>query len=293
MQWFQTNLYALALYGGLALTLIAGVLVLVSVERERQVLVLAEIRQALRWGLKSFVRQGHQFYVSESADELLETMGIRKYISSSTLKMSRDALSLVLLIILLLNYSGEELIRPLTWLAVFYLTLTPGPGPFYAFIRPLFQRIHRYRVSRDTALLIQLFRNEMQSSVPQSVDFLIREYRVYMTVIQDDMYWLEHEWQKGNKEEALQLWERKHPGNQDIRFLCGFLRKLDEIGYEACAEMLSQNERTINRRQVSNYLNRMQDLNRFLFFVNAAGVLLACLWFVMSVFSWSFDMDMG
>jgi hypothetical protein len=293
VQWMILHQYAFALYGALGFTMLAAVLVFISVEQERQAVVWNEMRQALRWGLTSFFRQGKQFYGSEEADLLLESMGLRKLLSSGTLKIIRDGLTVMLLVIVLLRVPRQELMRPLTWLVLFYFTLTPGPGPFYLLLRPLFQRIHRYRVNRDTALLIQLFRNEMRSGVQRSVGSLIRDFRPYMTVIRDDLFWLEHEWQKADKEKALSLWERKHPGNPDIRFLGSFLRKLDQIGYAECAEMLAQNERTLNRRQVTSYINRMQDVNRFLFVINATGVLLACLWFVMAVFSWAYDMDAG
>jgi hypothetical protein len=293
VQWIHLHHYSFVLYGALGLTMMAAVCVFLSVEKERQFVVWNEMHQALRWGLTSFLRHGKQFYSSDEADLLLESMGLRKFVSSGTLKVIRDGLTLMLLVIIGVRVPAGELVRPLTWLVLFYFTLTPGPGPFYLLLRPLFQRIHRYRVDRDSALLIQLFRNEMRSNVQRSVGSLIRDFRPYMTVIRDDLFWLEHEWQKVDKEKALSLWERKHPGNPDIRFLGSFLRKLDQIGYAECAEMLAQNERTLNRRHATSYMNRMQDLNRFLFIVNASGVLLACFWFVMAVFAWANDMDAG
>jgi hypothetical protein len=292
VQWFLNHSYAICLYGATFLTSLAAVLGLISVEKERRALALGEIRQAVRWGMTSWVHFGQRVYASNVTDELLESMGWRPYINGANLKITRDGLTIVLLLMVWFSHDGEQLVRPLIWVLVFYLTLTPGPGPFYLFIRPLFQRIHRYRVNRDTALLIQLLRNEMQAEIRQSVIALIRDYRPYMTTLKEDLFWLEHEWRNG-KEEALERWERKHPANEDIRFLCSMFRKLDSIGYDACAEMLARNESTLNQRQVAQYVNKMQDMNRFLFLINVTGVILACLWFVMAIFLWAYDLDTG
>lgn len=292
MQWIGNHITLLLLYSVLAFSWLAAVLVLVSVESKRRVLAFAEMGQSIRWGVSGSIRFGQNFYASDTTDELLESMGWRKYISGPTLKMLRDGITLVLLILVLHNYHGLELIRPLVGLLFVYLTLTPGPGPFYLFIRPLFQRIRKHKVNQETALIIQLLRNETKSEAQQMAIALMKQFRAYVNVLKDDLFWLEHEWRDG-KDAAINRWQNRHPGNEDIQLICSLLRKIDEIGYAACADMLENNETTIQERQVSNYTSRMQDLNRFLFYVNVTGVILACLWFVMALFSWSSEMDMG
>lgn len=292
MGWLINHLMSLLLFIGLSFTTLAAILMVMSVEVGKRAEVIAEVKQAVRFGVRSSLRFGQQFYASKKADELLESMGWRPYISAASLKMIRDAVSLLLLLIVFLTVSfGQQMVRPLIGVAFAYLTLTPGPGPFRLFIRPVFQRIRRHRVNQETALFIQLLRNETQSEVQQTVIAIIRQFRPYMKVLQDDMYLLEHEWR--DKEQALEHWKMRHPENEDIRFICSLLKKIEDIGYADCQEMLQQNEVTINQRQVTYFRNRMNDLNKFLVMVNAAGVLLGLLWFVMTFFSWAFDMDTG
>ncbi|MEI7026188.1 hypothetical protein [Paenibacillus sp. y28] len=280
------------MFAGLFFFLLAPVLLLISIDAGKRDAVLIGLRQSLRWGMLYPVQYGRRFYASSKADELLETMGWRKYITVPTLKMIRDVLCGLLLVYVLVAYYDEGLWRPLVVVAVVFLFLTPGPGPFSVLIAPLFQRFQRHRVNRDSSLLMQLLRNEMQSESEQSVTAIIREFRPYMQILQDDFVLLEHDWRRG-KEEALDRFKRRHPGNEDIRFICSLFKKMDEVGYAACAQMLAQNEATINQRQMANYKSRQDDLNGFLFVVNVSGVMLALLWFVLALFMWVFDMDLG
>ncbi|MFM9329026.1 hypothetical protein [Paenibacillus mesotrionivorans] len=293
MQWIWNHMLSILLFGALGCTLLASALVLISIDGGRRQLVMAEMKQAIKWGIVTPIQFGQKIYASEATDELLESMGWRKYISGPTIKMIRDGITLLLMAYVLMQFHGPELVRPIVYVVFVFLTLTPGPpGPFYAFIRPLFQRIQRHRANREVALLIQLLRNETQSEVQQSVIALIRQFRPYTKALENDLYMLEHDWRKG-KEEALARWQRRHPKNEDIAYLISLLRSIDEIGYTDCAKSLAANEKTLHDRQAANYTSKMQDLNRFLFIFNITGVVLACLWFVMAVFQWAYGMDTG
>ncbi|MEF2246422.1 hypothetical protein [Paenibacillus sp. IITD108] len=251
----------------------------------------------MRLEINDQVAKLSKWYENELAERLLISMGAPKWLTASKLKIFRDGLCIVLIIILLTRLfvnGGGEFYYPLVFIAAVFSALSPTeqfPSIFTMFVAPLFQRIHNYRVGRETAVFIQLLRNEVNEKHERSVLSIIRQFQNYFKILQRDLLLLEHEWK--NRKLALKNFAAQYPNNQEIDVICSVLEKLEEIGYEAAAKSLAENEDTLAEKQTASYKSRQKDINQVLTLVNISGVAAAALWGVLALFIWAYSFDIN
>jgi len=294
--WLNLHSFSLLLFGGLLFTLLSIVLLILSISHGQRSLALQEMRIYVQLEMKERMSSWLSFYDSEDADRLLCSMGWKRWVTGARLKIIRDLISLTLLLFVLTKFAfvgGDRVGYHLILVCGVYSALSPTkeiPSIFTLIIAPFFRKINRYRVSRETSVFLQLLRNEVHEKKERSVLSIIRQYQPYFKIIQDDLLTLEHEWKRG-KSLALDSFKARHPGNEEVHYICSVLKELHEIGYKAAAEMLQENEATLNEKQQSHYERREKDLNQLLFIVNIAGVGLALIWAVIGLFLWSYSFD--
>ncbi|SDO15699.1 hypothetical protein SAMN04487897_10936 [Paenibacillus sp. yr247] len=236
-------------------------------------------------------------YQSDFGNHLLGTMGWRSKIDATRMMMFRDAVSFALAAFFIVKQwiSGGNLSTEIVLLLLIYSLLTPGthfsiPSTFtYTFV-PIFQKVRRFRVSRESAMFLQLLRNEVSEKTERQVISIIQQYQSYFKVLRNDLIDLEHDFPKG-KDVALERFKSKHPQNEEINYICSILDKLADVGYAECAQMLKDNEETLNKMQEAHYESKEKDLNQLLMVINLGGIGLAALWFVIACFMWSYSFD--
>lgn len=294
LRWIEIQAFFLVMYGGLAVIILALLVMFLSIDKSRRMGAFSDMQMLIRSRFQVGLQKGKSVYSDEAIDWLLDSMGWP--LKSSSMYMLRDAICTALLGILLTNwylYGGNLQFRVMLTLAVF-LFLTPSKSigtPFMRFVAPLFQRIRRHKVNKETGLFIQLLRNETKEGLQRSPLALIQQYQGYFNILRNDLYRLEHDWGLGGKDEALRKFKMRHPKNEDIYFIASILNEISNVGYAATAEMLAQNEETLNRRHQSEYSSRMSDINQILFFINTGAVIISLLWGVMAIFNWAYSLD--
>ncbi|CAN7766973.1 hypothetical protein LJR153_007301 [Paenibacillus sp. LjRoot153] len=294
LRWLVIHAFYLVMYGGLFLIILAILLMFLSIDKTRRTGALEDMQMLILNSFRSSLQKGKSVYADERIDCLLESMGWP--LKSSSMYMLRDICCVSLLAFLGANwylYGGNLQFRVMIVFTVF-LFLTPSARigtPFMRFIAPLFQRIKRHKVNKETGLFIQLLRNETKEGQQRTPLALIQQFQGYFDILRNDLYKLEHDWGLVGKDEALRKFKMRHPKNEDIFFITSILNEISSVGYAATSEMLAQNEETLNRRHQSEYASRMSDINQVLFFINTGAVIISLLWGVMAVFNWAYGFD--
>jgi len=256
-----------------------------------------EMRIYMRLEINDRVEKLGNWYHSEWGDRLLISMGLPRWMTASRLKIVRDVLCALLVGLLFTRafmFGLDDYYYPLVMIAALYSLLSPieqFPSLFTMFVSPLFQRIHNYRVGRETAVLLQLLRNEANEKQERSVLSIIRQFQGYFKILQPDLLMLEHEWK--NRKLALKHFMERYPENQEVDLICSVLEKLDEIGYEEAEKTLAENEKTLSEKQTASYKARQKDINSLLTLVNLSGVAAAALWGVLALFLWAYAFDIN
>jgi hypothetical protein len=291
--YFWENPYDIILWVSFLLTIMASISVILSIGKGQRFQAVNEMRIYVQLETTERLSKWQKVYVNDDENQLIQSMGIP--INAAKLKVFRDIITLVVLVIMLLKWSDYQgnLFLPFASLIVLYSTLWPSVKNFTIFSNvfgPVLQRIRRYRVTRETHVLLLLLRNEVQETQQRNVLFLIQKYQNYFRIIKGDLILLEHEWSRG-KEIALMRMQQRHPGNEEIAYLCSMLRDLEGVEYKELDKMLKENSDTLNKKQQSSFEARENDLNQVLFMVNVAGTGLAMVWFVIGLFLWSYSFD--
>jgi len=295
VDWTSIHLYSLLLYGGLACIMLAVAVMFMSIGSGQRSMALHEMRIYVRLEIEEKVKMIGIRYSSEWSDRLLRSMGWPQWITASKLKILRDVLCLMLLMIVLLRefiLGSDNLLYPIIWILALYSTLSPSEKFFSIFsllVAPLFRRIHNYRVGKETAVLIQLLRNEVNETKERSVLSIIQQFQKYFKILRNDLLILEHEWK--NRKVALDHLRARYPNNEEIYFVCSVLEKLDEIGYMEAAKTLRENEQTLTNKQNAAYISREKDVNQVLAVINISGLAAACLWGILALFMWAYSYD--
>jgi hypothetical protein len=289
------HLYDTILWAGFLLVLMASVLMILSIGKGQRFVAVNEMRIYVQLEAMDRLTRWEKLYTNEDESQLLRSTGLM--LNAAKMKVFRDLLCSILLVGLLLRWYVKDgsLVFGLVGLLVIYSSLWPSTKNFTIFsnvIAPVLQKLRRYRVTRETHVLLQLLRNEVQESQQRSVLYLIQKYQGYFKIINEDLILLEHEWRHG-KDIALLHLQQRHPGNDEIAYLASMIRDMDNVAYEELSKMLKENSETLNKKQQSSYEARENDLNQILFMVNIAGTGLAVLWFVISMFLWSYSFDMN
>lgn len=295
--WIEMNLYSLLLYGGLAFIIASIVTMYSSIGSGQRLLAFNEMRIYVRLEVEDKAYRLGRWYASEWADRQLASMGIPRWFNAARLKIARDVICLFVLILIFLRWfmlSEVGLYYPLILVLALYSSLSPNeqyPSIFSIIVAPLVQRVHNYRVGRETSVLIQLLRNEVSEAQQRSVLSVIRQYQNYFKILRDDLLLLEYSWR--NRSLALKHFRERYPNNAEIELICSVLDKLDEIGYEEAAKTLQENEETLLEKQTANYKTRQKDINQILALVNISGVVAAALWGVLALFMWAYSFDIN
>lgn len=256
-----------------------------------------ETRIYVQLEAKQKIRAWKGLYQSDVGNHLLETMGWKSKIDATRMMMFRDAVCVALAAFLLVRHwvsDGNASAGIILVLLIFSL-LTPGthftiPSTFTYTCVPIFQKVRRFRVSKESAMFLQLLRNEVSEKTERQVIAIIQQYQNYFRVLRNDLIDLEHDFPKG-KDIALERLKSKHPNNEEINYICSILDKLADVGYAECAQMLKDNEETLNKMQEAHYESKEKDLNQLLMVINLGGIGLAALWFVIACFMWSYSFD--
>jgi len=297
MSWYLDT-FTILLWTSFLIVMMAVITMVLSIAKGERVLAVNEMRIYVKLETKERLTSWQKMYAKdnenyESENQLVRSMGI--LLSADKLKLFRDLISSVSLLIVLMNwyfYEGNLFVGLLS-VAVIYSTLWPSVTNFTIFsnvLGPALQKFRRYRVTRETHVLLLLLRNEVQEVQQRNVLSLIQKYQSYFKLIKQDLLILEHEWGKG-KEIALLHLQQRHPNNEEIAYLASMLRDMEDLDYAELDKMLKENSETLNKKQQSRFESRENDLNQMLFLINIAGTGLAVLWFVISMFQWSYSFD--
>lgn len=295
MSVFNTHLYDIILWTAFSLILLASVSMILSIGKGQRIVAVNEMRIYVQLEAKERLSSWQKLYANEDESTLVRSMGLR--VNAAKIKVFRDMISGVFLMLIMLRWltNNGSLLFGLMALLVLYSSLWPSTKNFTVFsniIAPTFQKLRRYRVTRETHVLLQLLRNEVQESSQRSVLSLMQKYQGYFKIINSDLILLEHEWRHG-KDIALIHLQQRHPGNEEIAYLASMIRDMDSVPYAELSKMLKENSETLNKKQQSSYEARENDLNQILFMVNIAGTGLAVLWFVIAMFLWSYSFDIN
>ncbi|WP_240420370.1 hypothetical protein [Paenibacillus periandrae] len=291
--YFWENPFDTILWASFLLIIAAGLSVILSIGKGQRILAVNEMRIYVQLETTERLSRWQKIYINEDEDQLIQSMGIP--INAAKLKVFRDIVTLVVFVTMLMrwpDYQGN-LFLPIASLLLLYSTMWPSVKNFTIFsnvIGPVLQKVRRYRVTRETHVLLLLLRNEVQEVQQRNVLYLIQKYQDYFRIIKGDLILLEHEWGKG-KEVALMRLQQRHPGNEEITYLAAMFRDLDGVEYKELDKMLKENSDTLNKKQQSSFEARENDLNQVLFMINVAGTGLAMVWFVIGLFLWSYSFD--
>ncbi|NHN33353.1 hypothetical protein [Paenibacillus agricola] len=291
--YFWENPFDTILWASFLLIIAAGISVILSIGKGQRILAVNEMRIYVQLETTERLSRWQKIYVNEDENQLIQSMGIP--FDAAKLKVFRDIVTLVVFVTMLLRWSDYQgnLFLPIASLFLLYSTMWPSVKNFTIFsnvIGPVLQKVRRYRVTRETHVLLLLLRNEVQEIQQRNVLYLIQKYQDYFKIIKGDLILLEHEWGRG-KEVALMRLQQRHPGNEEIAYLASMLRDLDGVEYNELDKMLKENSDTLNKKQQSSFEARENDLNQVLFMINVAGTGLAMVWFVIGLFLWSYSFD--
>ncbi|RUS44943.1 hypothetical protein [Cohnella sp. AR92] len=293
MSFLFVNPFYSLLWASFILIILASLGMVLSIGRGQRLTAINEMRIYVQLEARERLSNWQQFYHNEKENQLIRSMGLP--ISAAKLKVIRDVAAGTVLLVTLLRYvlTHGSLLFGLVLTVLIYSCLWPSVKNFSIFsnvIGPLLQKIRRYRVTRETHVLLLLLRNEVQETQKRSVLSLIQKYQSYFKVIKQDLLILEHEWGRGKDIALTQMLER-HPKNDEIAYLASMLRDMDSVEYEDLDKMLKENSETLNKKQQSSFEARENDLNQILFMINLGGTALALLWFVIAMFMWSYSFD--
>ncbi|MEF3304223.1 hypothetical protein [Paenibacillus sp. GYB003] len=295
--WIELNIYSLLLYGGLLSTVMSVIFMYSSIGSGQRLLAFHEVRIYVRLEIEDKAERLGRWYSSAWGDRLLASMGLPRWLDVARLKITRDVICLIVLILILFRWfivSEGGLYYPIIATLALFSALSPNeqyPSIFNIFIAPLFQRVHNYRVGRETSVLIQLLRNEVSETQQRNVLSIIRQYQNYFKILREDLLLLEYGWK--NRSLALKHFRERYPENAEIELICSVLDKLDEIGYEEAGKTLRENEETLLEKQTASYKTRQKDINQVLALVNISGVAAAALWGILALFMWAYSFDIN